>query len=56
MGFVAIGKAARAIEQVLLAALKSGRALTAQEIAQLTEGVAQLRSAAVAETRPAGRE
>ena len=33
MGFVATGQAARTIEQVLLAALKADRALTADEVA-----------------------
>ena len=34
MGFVATGKAARAIEQIMLAALKANRPLSADELAQ----------------------
>lgn len=56
MGFVVTGKAARAIEQLLLAALRADRILTEDEIARLTDGIAALRSAAFAETHPAGRE
>jgi chemotaxis protein histidine kinase CheA len=55
MGFVATGKAARSIEQVMLAAIKSGRALTEDEIARVRDGIALLRSAATAENRPAGQ-
>ena len=50
MGFIATGKAARSIEQLLLAALRAERALTADEIIRLTDGIAVLRSAASAET------
>ena len=56
MGFVATGTAARSIEQLLLAALRASRTLTEDEIARLTDGIAVLRSAAHAETRPAGQE
>ena len=56
MGFVATGQAARSIEQVLLAAIKAGRALTPEEVARTRAGIAQLRSAASAETRPASQE
>lgn len=55
MGFVATGQAARRIEQVLLAALKANRALTADEVENITEGIARLRAAASAEAPPAGR-
>jgi chemotaxis protein histidine kinase CheA len=56
MGFIATGKAARTVEQLLLAPLKAERALTCDEVAQLREHIAVLRSAATAETRPAGQE
>jgi chemotaxis protein histidine kinase CheA len=56
MGFVATGKAARAIEQLMLTALRADRLLTGDELGQLTEGLAALRAAATAETRSAGRE
>jgi chemotaxis protein histidine kinase CheA len=56
MGFVATGRAARTVEQLLLAPLKSERALTHVEVAQLRQDVAVLRSVAIAETRPAGQE
>jgi chemotaxis protein histidine kinase CheA len=52
MGFVATGQAARQIERVLLGALKANRALTADEISLVSEGVARLRSAASAEIVP----
>ena len=54
MGFVATGQAARAIEQVLLAAIKAGRFLTGDEVARVRDGIALLRSAAGAENPPAG--
>ena len=56
MGFVATGQAARSIEQVLLAAIKTGRFLTEDEVGRVRDGIALLRSAASAETRPAGQE
>jgi HPt (histidine-containing phosphotransfer) domain-containing protein len=49
MGFVATGQAARSIEQVLHAAIKSGRTLTGDEAARVRDGIARLRSAAIAE-------
>lgn len=56
MGFVATGKAARTVEQLLLAPLKDERALTGDEVAQLRHDIAALRSVATAETAPAARE
>ena len=56
MGFVATGQAARKVEQTLLAALKSNRALTTDEMTRVTEDVAKLRSVAHAETQSAGGE
>ena len=50
MGFIATGKAARAIEQIMLAALKANRPLSADELAKVSEGVVALRAAAAAET------
>lgn len=55
MGFVATGKAARSVEQLLLAPLKAERALNVDEIAQLRNEIVALRTAARAETQPAGR-
>lgn len=52
IGFVATGQAARTIERVLLAAIKANRALSADEVANVTDGIARLRSAASAETHP----
>jgi HPt (histidine-containing phosphotransfer) domain-containing protein len=54
LGFVETGKAARSIEQLLLAAVKAERTLTDDEVARLREGIALLRSTAAAEMRPAG--
>lgn len=54
LGFVGTGKAARLIERILLAALKSERSLTDDEIPRLLEGISLLRSTAAAEMRPAG--
>jgi chemotaxis protein histidine kinase CheA len=51
MGFVATGKAARSIEQVLLAAIKAGRMLSGEEVARVRDGIALLRSAAGQETQ-----
>jgi hypothetical protein len=56
MGFVATGQAARAIEQVLLAAIKAGRSLTGDEIVSVRNAVARLRSAASAETQSTGQD
>ena len=53
MGFAAIGKAARTVEQLLLAPLKSERALTGDEMTRLREDIAVLRSVATAEIRTA---
>jgi chemotaxis protein histidine kinase CheA len=53
MGFVATGKAARQVEQILLAALKANRSLTADEVARVTESVARLRAAAQSESQSA---
>ena len=50
LGFVQTGKAARSVEQLLLAAVKSERKLTNDEIPRLLEGIALLRSAVGAET------
>ena len=55
MGFVATGQAARSIERVLLEAVKAGRSLTEDEVARVRDGIALLRSAASAETRPSGQ-
>jgi chemotaxis protein histidine kinase CheA len=56
MGFVITGQAARAIEQIMLAAIKANRPLTADEVARVSDGVARLRSAASAETKPQAQE
>jgi hypothetical protein len=53
LGFVGTGKAARAIERLLLAAVTAGRALTDDEIPRLREGIALLRCTALAEMGPA---
>jgi chemotaxis protein histidine kinase CheA len=50
MGFIATGKAARAIEQVMLAAIKANRPLSADELAKVSDALVALRSAASAET------
>ena len=55
MGFAFTGRAARTIEQMLLAALKAQRTLTDDERAQLRAGIAELRVAAAADAQPAGR-
>ena len=49
MGFVATGSAARAIEQVMLAAIKANRPLSDDEFEKVTNGLIALRSAASAE-------
>lgn len=56
MGFVATGKAARVVEQTLLAPLKADRALTADELARLRQEIAALRSAARSETQTGSQE
>jgi chemotaxis protein histidine kinase CheA len=56
MGFVETGRAARSIEQVLLAAVKAGRALSAGEVGHVRDGIALLRSAASAETASVAQE
>jgi chemotaxis protein histidine kinase CheA len=53
LGFVGTGKVARSIEQMLLVAVKSGRALRDDEIPILREGIALLRSTASAELESA---
>jgi chemotaxis protein histidine kinase CheA len=55
MGYVVTGKAARSIEQLLLAAVKARRALDEDELARLRAGIVQLRAAATAEVHPASR-
>jgi HPt (histidine-containing phosphotransfer) domain-containing protein len=52
LGYVETGKAARSIEQLLLAAVKAKRTLTEDEGARLREGIAHLRSTAGAEIHP----
>ena len=49
IGFVETGKAARAIEQIMLAALKANRPLSGDEVARIADGVVELRSAARAD-------
>jgi HPt (histidine-containing phosphotransfer) domain-containing protein len=49
LGFFETGKVARTIEQILLAAVRAGRAPTSDEIPRLHEGIALLRSTASAE-------
>jgi chemotaxis protein histidine kinase CheA len=51
LGFVGTGKVARSIEQILLAAVKSGRALTDDEVPCLRAGISLLRSTASVEMR-----
>jgi chemotaxis protein histidine kinase CheA len=51
LGFVGTGMVARSIEQILLAAVKAGRALTDDELPRLRAGIALLRSTASAELR-----
>lgn len=53
LGFVGTGKVARSIEQILLAAVKSGRSLHDDEVPVLRVGIALLRSTATAEMRDA---
>jgi HPt (histidine-containing phosphotransfer) domain-containing protein len=49
LGFVAIGRAARSVEQVLLQPLRAQRELTAEEAADLRSGLDELRATAGAE-------
>jgi chemotaxis protein histidine kinase CheA len=49
LGLVGTGKAARSIEQMLLAAIKAGRELTDDELPRLRDGIELLRSTAIAE-------
>jgi HPt (histidine-containing phosphotransfer) domain-containing protein len=49
LGFAETGKAARSIEQLLLAAVRAERALTSEELSRLRAGIALLRSTASAE-------
>jgi chemotaxis protein histidine kinase CheA len=49
LGFVGIGKVARSLEQILLAAVKSGRTLNNEEVACLRAGISLLRSTATVE-------
>jgi len=53
LGFVGTGTIARRIEQILLAAVKAGRALTDDEVPCLRAGIALLRSTANVEMRSA---
>ena len=53
LGFVETGKVARTVEQLLLAAVKSERQLTTDEIPRLRDGIARLRSTASVETAAA---
>jgi hypothetical protein len=56
LGFIETGKAARSIERLLVAAVRTDRTLTNDEIPRLREGIALLRSTATAEMAPAGPE
>jgi chemotaxis protein histidine kinase CheA len=56
MGFVETGRAAREIERVMLAAIKAGRGLSADEVTQVRDGIAALRIAASAETTTTAHE
>jgi chemotaxis protein histidine kinase CheA len=49
LGFFETGRAARSIEQLLLAAVKSERTLTNDEVSHLRDGITLLRSIASAE-------
>jgi chemotaxis protein histidine kinase CheA len=53
LGFVGTGKVARLIEQMLLAAVKAGRALNDDEVPCLRAGIALLRSTANVEMHSA---
>ncbi len=56
MGFVATGKAARTVEQTLLAPLRANREPTDDELTRLRQQIAALRFAARSETKPSGQE
>jgi hypothetical protein len=51
VGFVATGRAARTVERILLQPLKAKRGLTDSELANVRQGLAELRAAAQADTR-----
>lgn len=51
IGFEATGRAARRIEQILLAPLRAGRSLTRDEAASLRDPITALREAAGADLR-----
>ena len=53
LGYVETGKVARSIERMLLAAVKAERALAGDEILHLRDGIALLRSTAIAEQNSA---
>jgi chemotaxis protein histidine kinase CheA len=53
LGFVQTGEVARSIEQLLLAAAKSGRTLNDDEVPVLRAGIALLRTTANAEMQAA---
>lgn len=53
LGFVGTGKVARSIEQILLAAVKAGRALTDDEVPCVRAAISLLRSTASVEMRAA---
>jgi chemotaxis protein histidine kinase CheA len=55
MGFVATGKTARTLEQMLLAALKAQRALTKDELTRVRSGIAELRAAAASDIQSASQ-
>jgi hypothetical protein len=52
LGFVETGNAARSIERLLVAAVRADRTLTNDEIPRLRDGIALLRSTAIAEMHP----
>jgi chemotaxis protein histidine kinase CheA len=57
VGFTATGKAAHAVEEILLQALSAKRALSESEVAKVQDGLSALRSAAQTElpqTSPGG--
>lgn len=54
VGFDATGQAARTMERVLLAATRSNRGLTTEEVASLQAGLIALRSAAIADSAAHG--
>jgi len=54
VGFDATGQAARTMERVLLAATRSNRGLTAEEVTTLQSGLVALRNAALADSASHG--